>query len=50
VRVPCEGCTDPLKLAARELGAGKLGDMVVRRPFPDGSTQDFRVDELNITT
>ena len=46
VMVPCDGCTDALELAEREFKAQKLGDIIVRKQYPDGSTVDFRVGQL----
>jgi len=40
------GSTDCLEIAVRELKQGKLGKLVVRRYFPDGSQEDWRVEEL----
>jgi len=37
--------TDPLKIAEKELAA-KLIPLIVRRYLPDGSYEDWRVDEL----
>jgi DNA-directed RNA polymerase subunit K/omega len=40
------GSTDCLEIALRELKQGKLGKLIVRRYFPDGSQEDWRVEEL----
>ena len=40
-----DGETDPLKIAEKELLANKI-PIIVRRYLPDGSHEDWRVDEL----
>mmetsp|Transcript_7638 Transcript_7638/g.19827 ORF Transcript_7638/g.19827 Transcript_7638/m.19827 type:complete len:112 (-) Transcript_7638:1094-1429(-) len=47
VNVPLEGETDPLQLAMKELKAGFV-PLVIRRYLPDGSYEDWGVDELII--
>lgn len=39
--------TDPLKLAMKELRERKI-PMIIRRYLPDGSYEDWNIDELNI--
>jgi DNA-directed RNA polymerase I, II, and III subunit RPABC2 len=39
--------TDPLKIAMRELRERKI-PMIIRRYLPDGSFEDWNIDELNI--
>lgn len=48
VLVPVEGETDPLAIAMKELQAKKV-PLVVRRYLPDGSYEDWPVEELMIT-
>ncbi|GMM48858.1 DNA-directed RNA polymerase core subunit [Pichia kluyveri] len=45
VLVDIEGETDPLQIAMKELSAKKI-PLVVRRYLPDGSYEDWSVDEL----
>lgn len=45
--VDLDGETDPLKIAAKELRERKL-PLVVRRYLPDGSFEDWSLDELII--
>lgn len=47
VMVELEGLTDPLEIAKRELKAGKI-PMIIRRYLPDGSYEDWSIDELII--
>ena len=39
--------TDPLKIAEKEL-AQRLIPLMIRRYLPDGSYEDWRVDELQL--
>lgn len=39
--------TDPLKIAMKELRERKI-PMIIRRYLPDGSYEDWNIDELNI--
>lgn len=48
VMVELEGLTDPLKIAMKELKARKI-PMIIRRFLPDGSFEDWSIDELIIT-
>lgn len=48
VMVELEGETDPLQLAMKELKARKI-PIIIRRYLPDGSYEDWGVDELIIT-
>jgi len=48
VMVELEGETDPLKIAIKELKARKI-PMIIRRYMPDGSYEDWGIDELIIT-
>lgn len=43
-----EGETDPLEIAMKELRAGKI-PFTVRRYLPDGSYEDWSVEELILT-
>lgn len=45
VMVELEGETDPLKIAMKELKARKI-PIIIRRYLPDGSYEDWGVDEL----
>ncbi|KAL7425211.1 subunit common to RNA polymerases I, II, and III [Cryptotrichosporon argae] len=45
VLVPVEGETDPLEIALKELSAKKI-PLVIRRYLPDGSFEDWKVEEL----
>jgi len=47
VMVELEGETDPLKIAMKELNQRKI-PITVRRFLPDGSYEDWNVDELII--
>ncbi|CAK9294637.1 unnamed protein product [Gordionus sp. m RMFG-2023] len=46
--VELEGETDPLQIAMKELKARKI-PILIRRYLPDGSYEDWGVDELIIT-
>ncbi|KFM66060.1 DNA-directed RNA polymerases I, II, and III subunit RPABC2, partial [Stegodyphus mimosarum] len=48
VMVELEGETDPLQLAMKELKVRKI-PIIIRRYLPDGSYEDWGVDELMIT-
>ena len=39
--------TDPLKIAEKELAEKKI-PLIIRRFLPDGSFEDWRVDELQL--
>ena len=45
VMVDLDGETDPLKIATMELNEKKI-PMIVRRYMPDGSHEDWKIDEL----
>jgi DNA-directed RNA polymerase I, II, and III subunit RPABC2 len=45
VMIDPEGETDPLKIATKELLQRKV-PIVVRRYLPDGSYEDWNIDEL----
>eukprot|EP01086_Lenisia_limosa_P003618 TRINITY_DN1822_c0_g1_i1.p2 TRINITY_DN1822_c0_g1~~TRINITY_DN1822_c0_g1_i1.p2 ORF type:complete len:102 (-),score=40.78 TRINITY_DN1822_c0_g1_i1:34-339(-) len=45
--VELEGETDPLEIAEKELKAKKI-PLIVRRYLPDGSFEDWTLDELKI--
>ena len=47
IMVELQGETDPLQIAMRELQERKI-PLVVRRFLPDGSYEDWGVDELII--
>ena len=47
VMVDIEGETDPLKIAMRELRERKI-PIIIRRYLPDGSFEDWSIDELII--
>ena len=47
VMVELEGETDPLQIAMKELKAKKI-PIVIRRYMPDGSYEDWAIDELII--
>ena len=49
VMVEIDGETDPLKIAMKELRERKI-PMVIRRFLPDGSHEDWSLDELIIDT
>ncbi|KAH7723814.1 DNA-directed RNA polymerases IIIand III polypeptide [Aphelenchoides avenae] len=48
VMVELEGETDPLEIARKELKEHKI-PIIIRRYLPDGSFEDWGVDELHIT-
>lgn len=48
VMVELEGLTDPLKIAVKELKARKI-PIIIRRFLPDGSYEDWSINELIIT-
>lgn len=48
VMVELEGETDPLVIATKELKAKKI-PIIIRRYLPDGSYEDWGIDELIIT-
>lgn len=48
VMVELEGLTDPLKIAMKELKARKI-PIIIRRFLPDGSYEDWSINELIIT-
>ncbi|XP_033741016.1 DNA-directed RNA polymerases I, II, and III subunit RPABC2-like [Pecten maximus] len=48
VMVELEGETDPLLIAMKELKARKV-PLIIRRYLPDGSFEDWAVDELLMT-
>uniref|UniRef100_G3MMZ5 DNA-directed RNA polymerases I, II, and III subunit RPABC2 n=2 Tax=Amblyomma TaxID=6942 RepID=G3MMZ5_AMBMU len=48
VMVELEGETDPLQIAMKELKARKI-PIIIRRYLPDGSYEDWGIDELLIT-
>lgn len=45
--VELEGETDPLQIAMRELQERKI-PLIIRRHMPDGSYEDWSIDELII--
>nr|CAB3265019.1 DNA-directed RNA polymerases I, II, and III subunit RPABC2-like [Phallusia mammillata] len=47
VMVELEGETDPLQIAMKELKAKKI-PIIIRRYMPDGSYEDWSIDELII--
>ncbi len=47
VMVDIAGETEPLKIAMKELRAGKI-PMIIRRYLPDNSYEDWNIDELII--
>nr|XP_026691206.1 DNA-directed RNA polymerases I, II, and III subunit RPABC2 [Ciona intestinalis] len=47
VMVELEGETDPLQIAMKELKAKKI-PIIIRRYMPDGSYEDWAIDELII--
>ena len=47
VMVDIEGLTDPLKIAQKELRERKI-PIIIRRYLPDGSFEDWSIDELII--
>lgn len=48
IMVELEGETDPLQIAMKELKAKKI-PIIIRRYLPDGSFEDWGIDELIIT-
>ena len=48
VMVELEGETDPLQIAMKELKAQKIS-IIIRRYMPDGSHEDWGIDELIVT-
>nr|CAG4641398.1 EOG090X0MJU [Eulimnadia texana] len=48
VMVELEGETDPLQIAMKELKQRKI-PIIIRRYLPDGSYEDWGIDELIIT-
>ena len=48
VMVELEGETDPLQIAMKELKQRKI-PIIIRRYMPDGSFEDWAIDELIIT-
>merc|ERR1711976_218927 len=48
VMVELEGETDPLQIAMKELKARKI-PIIIRRYLPDGSYEDWSIDELIIS-
>ncbi|GMR43083.1 hypothetical protein PMAYCL1PPCAC_13278, partial [Pristionchus mayeri] len=48
VMVELEGETDPLEIARKELKQRRI-PIIVRRYLPDGSFEDWAVDQLHIT-
>lgn len=48
IMVEIKNETDPLEIAKKELKAGKI-PMIVRRYLPDGTYEDWSVDELIVT-
>ncbi|VDQ05890.1 unnamed protein product [Trichobilharzia regenti] len=48
VMVELDGERDPLKIAEKELRANKI-PIVIRRYLPDGSFEDWSLDELILT-
>lgn len=47
VMVPIEGETDPLEIAKKELRERKI-PIIIRRYLPDGSYEDWSINELLI--
>ena len=45
--VDISDCTTPVEIALKELKEGKL-PFIIRREMPNGSYEDWRVDELKI--
>lgn len=45
IMVELEGETDPLEIAMKELRQNKI-PLIIRRKLPDGSYEDWSVDEL----
>ena len=48
VMVELEGETDPLEIARKELKEQKV-PIIIRRYLPDGSFEDWSVEELHVT-
>lgn len=48
IMVEIKNETDPLEIAKKELKAGKI-PMIVRRYLPDGTFEDWSVEELIVT-
>ncbi|KAF7493972.1 DNA-directed RNA polymerases I, II, and III subunit RPABC2 [Sarcoptes scabiei] len=48
IMVELDGETDPLQIAMKELKAGKI-PLIIRRFLPDGSFEDWCIDELIMT-
>lgn len=48
VMVELEGLTDPLRIAMKELKARKI-PIIIRRFLPDGSYEDWSINELIVT-
>jgi len=48
VMVELDGETDPLQIAMKELKAKKI-PIIIRRYLPDGSYEDWGIDELIVT-
>lgn len=48
IMVELENETDPLQIAMKELKARKI-PLIIRRYLPDGSYEDWSIDELIIT-
>jgi DNA-directed RNA polymerase I, II, and III subunit RPABC2 len=48
IMVELEGETDPLQIAMKELKSKKI-PIIIRRYLPDGSWEDWSIDELIIT-
>lgn len=46
-QVDIEGCYDPIKIAMKELKAGKV-KLVIRRTLPDGRLDDWNVRDMVI--
>ncbi len=47
IMVELENETDPLQIAMKELKARKI-PLIIRRYLPDGSYEDWRIEELII--
>ena len=47
IMVELRGETDPLDIARKELQQGKV-PFIIRRFLPDGSFEDWAIDELTI--
>ncbi|OQV16587.1 putative DNA-directed RNA polymerases I, II, and III subunit RPABC2 [Hypsibius exemplaris] len=48
IMVEIKNETDPLEIAKKELKVGKI-PMIIRRYLPDGTYEDWSVDELIVT-